>query len=193
MIARGGRGRLLAAVGVALLVATAASAQDEDEDEGLGHSEYARTGFYVGFAGGVAVENTGAGVDDSYAINGWVGYRALPLIGLEGMVEHTTSDDLGGQSGGLESYTWTANLRAYFSNGRIQPFGLVGLGMSFGEEKESSKVGNDADLAMRAGGGVEVHVLDGLSVIVSANYLNSFRANRHLDYMSGTVGVQYQF
>jgi len=167
---------------------TAGAAEDSDD------SEYARTGLYVGASGGLAIENASdSNVDDSYAINGWVGYRPLPLFGVDLMVEHTTSDNLAGDSGGLESLAWTANARVYLGSGWIQPFALVGLGMSFGMEDEDSKIGNDADVAMRAGGGVDIHVAAGLSVVVSGNYLASFRANRHLDYGSATVGLQYQF
>ena len=140
----------------------------------------------------MAIEN-GIDVDDSWAINGWVGYRALPLLGLELQLEHTTADNLKGDSGGLESITWTANSRLFLSDSRYQPFLLFGIGMSIGMEDGDSKVGNDADFALRAGGGLQTHITPELSILLSGNYVASSRANRHLNYTSATVGVQYQF
>jgi opacity protein-like surface antigen len=171
------------------LAATAAAAQD-----GLAESDFAKAGVYAGVAGGVSIENAhDSPVDDSWAVDGWIGYRILPLLGLDLQVEYTTPDNLEGDSGGLEAIVWTANSRLYFANTRFQPFALVGVGMSIGLEDEDSKIGNNGDVAMRAGGGLETHVTEALSVVLTGSYVASFRANRHLDFTSATVGVQYQF
>jgi opacity protein-like surface antigen len=173
-----------------LLAATGASAQED----ALGESDFAKVGVYAGVAGGVEIENVhDSPVDDSWAVDGWIGYRILPLLGLDLQAEYTTSDNLEGDSGGLEAIIWTANSRLYLASARFQPFALVGLGMSIGLEDEDSKVGNNGDVAMRAGGGLETHVTEGLSVVLMGSYVASVRANRHLDYASAIVGVQYQF
>jgi hypothetical protein len=171
-------------LGVVVAVAsTVARADDEDAEE----LDDAGTGVYVGLAGFYAIEGLdGPGpVDDTGGLNLRIGYRVLPRLGLELQTEWAKGFRVKFTGREVETWALTANYRAYFSEGRVQPYLLLGAGFLTADDGRSRSY----DFAGRIGGGFDVGITEHVAVLVEGVYLGA----ADVDYGTVGCGVQYRF
>jgi hypothetical protein len=172
-----------------IVLANGAARAIEPPNSGYG----ANTGFYLGAGATYAIENFDGGgfpsADNSWGANGFVGYRVLSRLALEVQAEWAEGFDLG--SGGIEIESWvvTANARAYFTETRVQPFLLVGLGALTAKGGGVRETG----FAARAGGGLNIWATERLSVLMEVTYVGATGDVSDLGYGSFILGLEYHF
>jgi opacity protein-like surface antigen len=160
--------------------------------------------------------------DDSPGVDIRGGYRFHPNFAIEGDLQYFTGFDLNikkialnGQNipipssidtkvGSIDTLAMTFNGKAYLLTGRIQPYGLLGLGFtraSFDPNAKGVHSEDDFVFALRFGAGVDCYTTENIVVYLEASYLSP-----HSDYKFGkgdpgigadinslTLGVQYRF
>ena len=173
------------AILISILMASAAAAVEPEPD-------YARTGVYVGLGGLGAIENFGAGgFSNGGGVNARVGYRLLPNLAAEGMFEWVGGFSLGPVD--LDAWSLTANAKAFLTTGQIQPYLLVGIGVSQAE-LEAFGVSVDAtDFVARLGGGVDFYLTESWVLDLEVAYILPTGDIDGTDYISIGAGVQYRF
>ena len=180
----------LAAIVPALLLVAAGGARAGDDDG------YARSGPYVGFgvtwvtdlfedeAERYASDLAGAPVqvkiDDTWGLQGVLGYRVLPFLALEAQYEFVDEFAVGASGGGasgsvdLSGHVLTGNLKLVLPTWRIQPYLLAGVGVVWYEASGSISglgqvVFEDARaFAGRVGAGVDIYLTESLLLDVGA-------------------------
>ena len=175
---------LLAGLMIVSAHGTARAVEPESEPD----PDFGRTGLYLGLAGTYAVEgfdDSPFPVDDSLGLNLRLGYRPLPRLGLELQAEWAEGFHLKGTGVDVETWTVTANYRAYFTDSRVQPYLLLGVGFMNAEALGFSTI----DFAGRVGGGVDIGVTDRIAVVLEVSYVGA----SDLDYTSISWGLQYRF
>jgi len=174
----------------------------------------------------------GMGLDDGAGgFGGSVGYRLAPHAALEIEGEWVADIKTGfaidgsgdrGVAEVSEIWTLTANLRIYPLTGRVQPFGVVGLGVNDSRVKVTGasddltttanlsnnttledvpaefavvEEGSKLDGAIRVGLGVDVYVTEQVAAEVKTDYVVPFSETEFLatDYLSVRVGVLFRF
>ena len=176
-----------------LVSATAAFAQDA----------YARTGFYLGVAGNAGIytelDNTsGIDVDPAPGASVHAGYRFHPNFAGEAELEWIAPANVEGQfvpSSAQVDRTLTAmaNVKGYMLTGRIQPFGVLGLGYMNtqidgigGEERQDA-------FAARLGGGFDLYATEHILGTIGASYVIPDDDLHDFAYVSVVVGLGYRF
>lgn len=169
----------------------------------------------------------GASTDDAYGgFNARVGYRMHPFFAAEVQTEYVADfsariliDD-SESNPALELlntkildrhdlWTTTANLRLIIPTGRVQLFGLGGLGLFHNKSKEKrvrfidpvsgveldKTFGEESgvELAVRTGGGIDFYATEHIVLNVEASYVIPFGRFDHLDYLSLSLGAAYRF
>jgi opacity protein-like surface antigen len=98
---------------------------------------------------------------------------------------------------GIDTWSLGVGLRAYLLTGRVQPYGLLGLGVAKGNVEKPS---DDSTLQisgtggeLRLGGGVEVYLTD--EVVLDLGLAYPFRMGdlEDFDYLTISAGVSYRF
>jgi opacity protein-like surface antigen len=157
---------------------------------GLGKTEQAVSSAVSDFIGrNVAV---GLGADDSPGFDIRGGYRFHPNFAIEGDFQYFTGFDanidkisLNGQElpippavntkfGSIDTLAMTVNAKGYALTGRIQPYGLLGVGFmraSFDPNVEGATSQDDTTFALRFGAGVDFYVTPNIIVNLEASYL----------------------
>jgi opacity protein-like surface antigen len=196
------------ALGVAaLLVSTAALAQDEEEEK-----LWNENGIYVQLAGTYGIEEFGDDIagDDSLGLNVRAGLRAARWLSIEAEFEWLSGMDPYGISQ-TSDWATTFNLRIYpltnmILNGRIQPYVLMGAGLSSFRSLGDCTVfvpgtgctawgeSRNYGFASRWGAGVDAYVTEKIAITVGASYLWSAGTPvEDLNYISVSWGVMYRF
>ena len=149
--------------------------------------------------------------DDSFGVNGEIGYRCHPRFSVEVEVEWVEGFDGDVHKPSfvgklatteLETIVITTNAKGYLLTGRTQPYVLLGLGimrMEFNERDKTVVVppGSDpqseheSNFAMRFGGGIDYYLTKNLVLGVAVDYVSAFSAN--VDYLLVGGGLQYRF
>ncbi len=214
-------------VGLATTFATYATAQ-EDEDEAQQEEQkqakedrpdYARKGWYVGVgvSGGVYTQleddvkdevrdalglDTNFDADTAIGVNLLTGYRTTPNIAIELELEIMPSSDISIDGdvkfGEIETYAVTTNVKFFALTGRIQPFILVGLGLTHTEIEDSLGLRFDetkTSFAARVGGGLEVYLTEQVAIWGRTTYVRSESDidGIDIDYVGFGGGIQYRF
>ena len=105
------------------------------------------------------------------------GGRVHPRIATEMSFERYTKADLDvlGQSAlEIDGWSLTANAKGYALTGRIQPYGLLGLGTLYLNVEDQLGLGlsdDQAAFALRFGGGIDAYVTRSIVLNVEASYL----------------------
>src|SRR5215475_10991610 len=133
--------------------------------------DYARNGAYLGLAGSVGIYTEAeddledvfgnADIDPALGLNVRAGYRLHPHFAIEGEFEWLSEADIqvGGQDvATVESFTGTANGKAYLLTGRVQPFALIGIGGMGVRIEGGGGSASESDFAARFGGGVDIYI-----------------------------------
>ncbi|MBW2418344.1 MAG: porin family protein [Deltaproteobacteria bacterium] len=205
---------IFAAVAVALVIPISAQAQ----------ADYGRPGWYLGAGASWALftELTGviedslsvplvseidANVSSPFGFNARAGYRLMSHFGTELQFEYLpyvsvkVSDllingDPKTQRSEFDFWTLTANGKAYISDGRIQPFGLLGLGMGYTRVKglvDALGTHSEVGFALRVGGGVDAYATENVAIGFDVTYVLPFGDINDFDYLSLILGVKYRF
>ena len=199
---------LLALCIASLLVSTAAFAQDEEEEEKM----WNENGIYLQLAGSYAFEQFGDNIagNSSWGLNARAGLRASSWLAIEGEYEWLSGMDPYGIS---QTSDWaaTVNLRVYpltnlILNGRIQPFALIGVGLSSfrslgdcrtfvpGTGCVARRDARNYGFASRWGAGVDGYITENIALTIGASYLWSAGTPvEDLNYISLSWGVMYRF
>jgi opacity protein-like surface antigen len=195
--------------------------QDEFAGEDAIQDEFDRQGWLIGVAGIYAIETfkddaesdaqdvfgptASLSVDNSFGVNGRVGYRChrwfSAEVGVEWLDGFKTDLSAFGNIGiDIEPIVATANLKGYLLTGRYQPFLLIGAGFMTVEAKvrDTADLGlsaseKETDFAMRFGGGIDLYATKHVVVSVEADYVLPFGSLDDVDYISIGWGFQYRF
>lgn len=168
-----------------LAIPSAVEAQDD----------YGRTGVYIGGGMGFGFEqfegtdglNIGTGVGGDL----WAGYRFHPNVAAELQLEYLDRFDLGPIEG--NALTFTGNLKGYLTTGRVQPFAVVGAGVTRAEFKLFGSSASETDFSARFGGGLDCYVTERVSLGAAASYVLTTGSIDGFDYVSLVFGAQYRF
>lgn len=204
---------LAAATAMACLLAAPARAAD---DELL----YAQRGLYLNaganymiptrpgdiedevkksLGGGPAVS---ANVDDSWGMNGRLGFRLNPRLALEGQFEWLANFEVDAQVNGVERkqetalMTLTANGKYFLLTGRIQPYLVAGAG--WGRSRVKSAAGGstqrDDGWVARGGAGVNLYGSRDVAFNIETTYVHPASGRiEDLDNVSFTAGLTLFF
>ena len=148
---------LLLVLWMALLTALSATAQDDEEEEE--EDESSRPGFYLlaRFTNNVLLD----GGDYSTGAEGSVGYRIRPWLAAELTGDWVSGFDLSGGGTRLVAGTYGPTARFYPMRGRFQPYGLVGVGATFFDGRNTALAPYDQtqwDMSFRLGVGIDWYV-----------------------------------
>ena len=195
------------------LVAAPTGADDEPAAEPSDEAaDYGRPGNYAGgglalgfdaFKGGGASEedfSTGVGVD------AWVGYRLLSNVAIEAQFEYLGRFDEGSTSTSI--LTFMGNIKGFFFTGRIQPYGVVGIGGAY-VRPDKTRFGNgncslpgskstdckDSGMgfAARIGAGIDYWLTPQVSLGASYSYVLTTGGAKGRDYQNLVMAAQYRF
>jgi outer membrane protein W len=180
-----------------------------------GAVDFERSGVYVGLSGSYAIDmaveedlkplefilgpDIDVKVEDSFGIQGRVGYRFHPHLAAELQVEYLLGFDIeieGLEVLSYETITTTSNAKLFLATKDIQPYALVGAGVLYWKIEDSVGVGFSHDAigpAFRSGGGFDFYFSENVVLNVDATYVIPFRDTEGLDYLSIGFGVQYRF
>jgi opacity protein-like surface antigen len=180
--------RSLIAVAVVATLLAAFSAQSQEPD-------YARSGAYGELAAGGALEAfDGVSMDDGFAIGLTVGYRFHPYIAAEGQFEYAKFDDeFLGDEFDIYLITFTTNAKVFVLTGRIQPYGLVGVGLLHREVDTGPINSDDAGFISRFGGGIDFWATEFASVGFATTYVLTTNSVEDTDYVSLTARAAIHF
>lgn len=175
------------------------------QDEG-----YARRGLYLGVLPVIAFEGfqseiedlvpgIDVNVDDSWALNGRIGYRIHPRLAVEAQGEWYSEynvDLLGVEAAEFEG--WSAALlgKAYLLTDRFQPYALAGWGYLDVELSDKLGLGlseSSSGSVIRWGGGIDIYATRGLLLNLEASYALPLGSLDNLDFWTIGVGLQYRF
>lgn len=192
--------------------------------------DYGRRGFYLGAGGARAYNLFGSGaynlfndepvlqnlgmpreiriVNNSFGLNGRVGYRIFSRLALEAEVEWVNkfAIDVGSGGGhevqglGIETLTGTANAKGFFFTGPFQPYALLGVGVMHASAEDSvdgqiglTRAEDWTDLTYRIGGGIDFWANEKFALSLEGIYLKPTGDLKDFDYVSYTVAFQYRF
>jgi hypothetical protein len=212
-------------IGVGVLVATVAT-------HGAHAADFETQGRYVGgafvFASGLGDEDEGPGEDAFGGSLHW-GYRGVfvPWLATEVEVEYVSFEDaeltfVGDEEVevGRFEINLMANLKAYplqalevdLMNGRVQPFGLLGVGLGvhtnsqdtpdfegcedvfiFGDVCDDVEDDVDSGALIQIGAGADVYITNRFSAFGSVTYDIGTGDIKYYDVISVSVGAQFHF
>ena len=187
-------------------------------------ADYARPGWYVGAGASWAlfseltnsIEDSpsdppdsviDADVDNPFGFTARGGYRIFSHFGSELQFEYLPyvgvkardteiADSKHQDISEFDFWTLTANAKAYVSDGRVQPFGLLGLGMGYARVKglvDAAGTDSDVAFALRFGGGIDGYVTENVALTFDVSYVLPFQDLKNFDYLSLILGVKYRF
>ena len=140
--------------------------------------------------------------DDAVGLNASVGGRMLEHFAVEAQFEWFHDFRLqppGSVTRSADTYAMFANLKAYPLKGRIQPYGLFGIGglivnsLYFPDLQGTSSNEIQSGFAIRAGAGVEVYVSDHWFISLEGSYVRPIQTVSEFDHGSAKWGIGYRF
>jgi opacity protein-like surface antigen len=175
------------------------------EDEG-----YARRGLYLGVLPVIAFEGfqseiedlvpgIDVNVDDSWGLNGRIGYRIHPRLAVEAQGEWYSEynvDLLGVEAAEFEGWSAVLLGKAYLLTDRFQPYALAGWGYLDVELSDKLGLGlseNSSGSVIRWGGGIDIYATRGFLLNLEASYALPLGSLDNLDFWTLGVGLQYRF
>ena len=177
-----------------VLGGTAIAAETSAADPG-------RTGWYVGGGATYAFEAvTGAGasasVGDSPGFTVLGGYRLHRNVAAELDVDYLNDfgvDVAGREAAHLTAVATTLNGKGYLATGRVQPYGVVGVGGLYGVAWDLFRTADAAGFLARFGGGMDLYATDHVVLNAEASYDLPTGDLAALRFVPVTVGAQYRF
>jgi hypothetical protein len=214
------RSRIVGLAGISLaacLLAAPAWAQDDEEEEATPEIEYGQRAFYLSAAANYmllthkgrlekdveqSVGGGSASADDSWGLNGRIGYRLSEKLALETQYEVASNIEVDVSINGTKPTekiifsVWTGNARYFFGTGRIQPYLIAGAG--WGRSLVSPATGgtkqrNNGWVA-RGGAGVDLYGNRDAALTLEATYMIPPSGQiRDLDYITFSAGFKLLF
>lgn len=196
-------------------------------------SDYARRGLYVGVGGAYVIEHfdlpdeierlpestdsfRDVEAGDSWGAEARVGYRVHPNVAAEGQLQYYDNFAIDVAADGrpesplrkaltLNGLSLMANVKGYPFTGRVQPYGLGGLGLLWihaqGSHARSddffhTRAGfkdHDVQFAGRLGGGIDGYITQNLLLNVEASFVLPTGSLHDFRMVPISLGVQYRF
>lgn len=174
------------------------AAADQEEN-----SDPSRKGPSLGLGGTYAIEtfdtSGGLNLDNSGGFNARIGYRFHPRIAGEVEIERFQQFDahVGGTDvGEINAWSLGANVKGFVLTGKIQPYGLFGLGYADWETTNSANTANpektDDGLALRFGGGVDWYVTNKVVLTSDVTYLMGTGDASDYSTVALSFGIAYR-
>jgi hypothetical protein len=171
---------------------------------------YARRGPYLGAIGSVAYENFQGEIEDllpgidvdvqnSWGLNGSLGYRLHPRLALEAQGEWYSEyniDLLGVEAASFEGWSVTGLGKIYLYTGRVQPYALAGGGYLDVELSDKLGLGlseKQSGTVVKWGGGIDVYATHGIVVSLEGVYSLPLGNVKDLDFWTLGMGLKYRF
>jgi hypothetical protein len=161
--------------------------------------EYGREGGYVGFALVQGMENfdaggRGVGYDDSnvgVAFRG--GWRRQDGFAAEASIEDVRGYGIhaGPSRDEVDLASFSVTGKYYFTDGRLQPYALAGLGYAWLDSRFSGADENGA--FVRIGGGGEFYITSNFAAFGEMNYNRMLGDVKDFDHLDILIGVLYRF
>ncbi|MCP5040135.1 MAG: porin family protein [bacterium] len=179
----------LAALVATCLLSLPASAQDPP-----------RMGLYAGLALDLAVEDfdefpSGNDFDTGVGFLLTVGYRFHPNIAFEGsceFIDHLDSDDFD-PTLNTTILAFNGNFKGYLTTRRLQPFVLLGVGVTRFQFDQGSSKDKDVGVSAHFGGGFDYYVVPRVSIGLTAAYAVTSGQIEDLHHTTIGLGAQYRF
>jgi opacity protein-like surface antigen len=188
--------RFLGALCACIFVVAAAAAAAEEA--AVADVDYTRTGPYVSVGGAYAI-NAYRGLpdfDDTWAVNGRIGYRVTRHWALEFEFEY--AHEFTSKSAPIHNsyYVPGVNVKYYFLEDRFQPYILGGVNFAVSKangELNSRHSARGADWSFRMGGGLNIFATEKIAFYVEGTYLWGVGDLWNLDYAPVGAGIEYHF
>jgi opacity protein-like surface antigen len=171
-----------------------------------GSTDFARTGWYLGGGATYAFEDfrTGAagdavGIDDSAGFKLLGGYRAHPNFAAELDLDYLHGFDVnvgGTRAASIRGVATTINGKGYLTTGRVQPYGVAGVGGLYVAGLDSSLdniLGVNGGFLARFGGGMDLYATEHVVLNAEATYDLPTGDVSSLRFVPVTLGAQYRF
>lgn len=172
-----------------------AAAQPQTEEQvqaRLTEPNYARGGYYIGFEGLVAWENSPLIAGDDGLLSGGfdvrLGARHNRWLATEiyGIYVHEFADT------NFLAWGMSLNERLYFTRARLQPFVTAGAGfLQLRSRLGSGTGGFSPKFSMLFGGGVEIYATESVVFTIMANYHLPIGEGTDIDFVTGGLGMQF--
>ena len=167
---------------------------DYDDEEEDVERDWARTGPYAQLTGALAIEqfNWSGDNDLTGGVGARIGYRVVPRLSLEAHAEWDRWGEGSPTGDPLDIVTVTVNWRAYFTESRIQPYMIFGLGalVLAGDNPEFD---DTADIMLRVGLGADWNITERIGIVSEFTYNPALDKLSKVDFFSFAFGVQYKF
>jgi len=180
-------------------IANAQAETEQQVQERLSKPNYGLGGYYLGFEGLVAIENSKIIAPDAVLVSGGLDIRlgnrhnrwfATELYGL---YVHTYADG----TGQFLAWGMSINEHFYFTNKRVQPFVNVGLGFlqvrsrNFVVNPFSGSQGFNPGFAPIFGIGLEIYANENVAFTIMANYHLTVGNISGFDFVTTGIGMQF--
>ena len=169
--------------------------------------------FYIGFNTLYAIEslddqktrdkfigNVSVDFDNTFGLQGRVGYIANEYFSAEGMIEYfvPTNSELGyGYESDIDAINFSLNAKGTLPlKEYLVPYALFGLGIMNSYEDISgphSKTKSDWGISSRIGLGVDLPIRPNLSLGGEMAYVFGFGNVDHIRFVNVTIGIAYRF
>ncbi len=166
--------------------------------------DYTKPGFSLGVGGSMIFENFDTGIsgldfDESPGFNVKLGYRVNELFEAE--IDYLFIDGFDGTVSGvqaleLDGFALTGNGKLYLQTGKVQPYGLLGIGMADLEIRDTLGLGlssSESDLVFRFGGGLDIYAVENVLFFAEVSYFLTHGDIEDTDFIPVTIGAKYKF
>jgi len=193
---------ILYLVAIFSIAGTALARDDETNAAAL-----TRDGWYFGAQWNMGLEDwkiPGATVDptatvaNSQGLSAYIGWRFLESWGIDFQYEwqHGFATTFSGAAGEANAHVLTLNGRYYIPFipfERIQPYGLVGLGLFQTSRTDGALKTAKGDFTGRFGGGLDIYLTKNWVIEGSGTFVLPTGAQNDQRYWSIGAGLQYRF
>jgi hypothetical protein len=201
--------KLLTALALALMLPACATSFAGEGREGkdgewypnspTGIKEYGRKGPYASVGGVLSKENfdtsgTGLSAGDSdlgFAFR--VGARLEKNVAVELTAEDITGYTLKGFGSSVDLDLWSIGVQGkyFFSDEKVQPYALVGLGVAHADVDTFDL--DDSGSYFRVGGGADIYINKDIAVFGELSYNRMMGDLKDLDHIDFIVGLLVRF
>ncbi len=162
-------------------------------------SIYSRSGVYAGIGGVYAIEDfdfaQSSRIQNAAGFNFRLGYRFHPNMAIEAMGERVDPFDVDSFPGyELNTWTGTFNGKFFALTDRVQPYGLLGIGVMQAQGKGPGfRTDTETAMAFRYGGGIDFYLTEILVFNLETSYVAPTDDVRAFNYYTLGGGIQVRF
>jgi opacity protein-like surface antigen len=162
--------------------------------------EIPKMGLYIGLGLDLAVEDfedfdNGEDFDTGVGFLLTVGYRFHPNISFEGSVEFLDHVDSNDFDPNLDAsiLAFNGNFKGYLTTQRVQPFVLLGMGITRFQFRQDGGKDNDVGVTAHFGGGLDYYLMPQVSIGLTVSYVVTSGKIEDLNHTTIGMGAQYRF